>query len=109
MQPLTYSIAYGVIGGVIAFAIAHAAKYVLDWLSSRMTCCGGEADSAGPPGPADVVKEDFTVDGSTNAKAPAEPHAVSGLCKLEPCVVQESGLYCVLLYFAMPGCKIYNL
>ena len=80
MQPLTYSIAYGVIGGVIAFAIAHAAKYVLDWLSSRMTCCGGNAERE-PPRPADVVTEDFTVNGSTNAKAPAEPLAVSGLCK----------------------------
>jgi len=80
MQPLTYSIAYGVIGGVIAFAIAHAAKYVLDWLSSRMTCCGDKAETE-PPRSADVVKEDFTVDGSTNAKGPAEPHAVSGLCE----------------------------
>jgi hypothetical protein len=33
----------GVIGGVVAFIVAHAAKYALDWVASKTGCCAAPA------------------------------------------------------------------
>lgn len=61
----------GVIGGVIAFVIAHVAKLVLDWVAAKTGFCTG-ANS-----PPVEVAEDFHVTPKDEAKKPATTAPVS--------------------------------
>ncbi|KAK9909872.1 hypothetical protein WJX75_008797 [Coccomyxa subellipsoidea] len=71
IMPLTYSIAYGVIGGVVAFTVVHVAKLILDWLATKTGCCA-PATTASPL----EAAEEFHVTPNGDAKPPptaAEP------------------------------------
>ena len=67
----------GVIGGVVAFTVAHVAKLVLDWLAAKTGCCATAAD--GPPLEA---ADDFHVTPNGDAKPP--PPATTAPVSFEP-------------------------
>ena len=72
----------GVIGGVIAFTIAHVAKLVLDWVAAKTGCCTG----ANTP-PVEMA-EDFHITPKPEAKTSASAAPVSHAC---PVLRPEAG------------------
>ena len=117
MQPLTYSIAYGVIGGVIAYAVAHTAKSVLDWLSSKLSGCTGGSDKEVIV-PATVVKDDFSVGNNANGKGSQQSPPVrrpiyqmhtrgssSVILFMKPALAHGSRIWHAARYLMCPGAQ----
>lgn len=48
------------IGGVVAFAIAHVAKYILDWVAAKTGCCAIDVDDPAVAA-AEARMEDFSL------------------------------------------------
>ncbi|BDA42913.1 Adenine/guanine permease AZG1 [Coccomyxa sp. Obi] len=90
IMPLTYSISYGVIGGVVSFILLHAIKWVCDKLSDRTNgafgYCTPPQAPEGAHAPAAKQPEEYSVGGkpSDNSVSNGEAAASEATEKANP-------------------------